>query len=88
MAHIAAIKSAQVSPIVRPSPSAYFLCMDLGVALGPMLMGALVPALGYRGMYAAATAVVALGLVYYAAVPGTQARRAAGTTTGPASPQR
>ena len=35
-----------------------------------MLMGALVPALGYRGMYVAASAVVALGLVYYAAVPG------------------
>lgn len=46
-----------LSPIGRLSPSTYFLCMDVGVALGPMLMG---------------------GLVYYAAVPGTRARRAGG----------
>jgi MFS family permease len=76
-AQAAAVRSAPLTH-VGLSTSTYFLCMDVGVALGPMLMGALVPALGYRGMYVAAAAVVALGLVYYAAVPGTRARRAAG----------
>ena len=76
-AQAAAVRSAPLTR-VGLSTSTYFLCMDVGVALGPMLMGALVPALGYRGMYVAAAAVVALGLVYYAAVPGARARRAAG----------
>ncbi|MFF0936216.1 UNVERIFIED_CONTAM: hypothetical protein RF653_03995 [Kocuria sp. CPCC 205316] len=42
---------------------------------GPDAHGDLVPALGYRDMYVAAAAVVALGLVHYAAVPGARARR-------------
>ena len=50
------------------------------MALGPMLMGALVPALGYRGMYVAVAAVVVLGMVYDVVVPS--------ATTGPPSPQR
>ncbi|MEX5255140.1 hypothetical protein RCG71_02245 [Kocuria sp. CPCC 205281] len=41
----------------------------------PRRAGPLVPALGYRGMYVAAAAVVALGLDYCAAVPGARARR-------------
>jgi hypothetical protein len=60
--------------------STFFLSMDVGVALGPVLLGALVPALGYRGMYVTAAGVVVLGLVYYAAVPARRGGRpAAGT---------
>ncbi|MFI7482379.1 MFS transporter [Kocuria sp. M1R5S2] len=78
-----AVLSAAQAAAVRRAPltrvglatSTYFLCMDVGVALGPVLLGALVPVLGYRGMYATAAAVVGLGLVYWAAVPGR--RRAA-----------
>ncbi|MFF0989649.1 MFS transporter [Kocuria nitroreducens] len=73
-AQAAAVRSAPLTR-VGLSTSTYFLCMDVGVALGPVLMGAMVPALGYRGMYVAAAAVVALGLVYYATVPGARARR-------------
>lgn len=72
-AQASAVRSAPLTH-VGLSTSTYFLCMDVGVALGPVLMGALVPALGYRGMYVTAAGVVALGLVYYAAVPGSRAR--------------
>lgn len=59
----------KVAPAHRMgSATATFLTiLDVGMTTGPLLAGALVPVLGYRGMYAAA-AIVASGnvLLYYA----------------------
>ncbi|HST72185.1 MAG TPA: MFS transporter [Kocuria rosea] len=75
-AQAAAMRSAPLTR-VGLATSTYFLCMDVGVALGPVVMGALIPGLGYRGMYVAAAGVVAAGLLYYAGVPAPARRRAA-----------
>jgi predicted MFS family arabinose efflux permease len=75
-AQAAAVRSAPLTR-VGLATSTFFLSMDVGVALGPVLLGALVPALGYRGMYVAAAGVVVLGLVYYAAVPARRGGRPA-----------
>lgn len=73
-AQAAAVRSAPLTR-VGLSTSTFFLCMDVGVALGPVLLGGLVPALGYRGMFVTAAGVVGLGLVYYAAVPARRGGR-------------
>ncbi|BAQ08858.1 MFS transporter [Bacillus sp. OxB-1] len=46
--------------------STYFICLDLGLGLGPFLLGYLVPAFGYSGLYLTLVGVIVLGiLVYY-----------------------
>ena len=46
--------------------STYFIFLDLGIGLGPYLLGFMVPSVGYQGMFMAATAIVLLSLpVYY-----------------------
>jgi len=70
----------KVAPTHRMGPAtATFLTMlDVGMTTGPLLAGALIPALGYRGMYAAA-AIVASGNVFlYYALHGTRAASRAG----------
>jgi MFS family permease len=60
--------SIQIAPRrkLALATSTYFIFLDLGVGLGPFLLGFLVPELGYRGMYGVLAGVVALsGLLYH-----------------------
>ncbi len=45
--------------------STYFIFFDLGIGLGPYLMGFIVPLAGYRGLYLAATVLVVLCVPLY-----------------------
>jgi MFS family permease len=46
--------------------STYFIFLDLGVGVGPFLLGLLVPEIGYRGMYGVMAVMVALsGALYH-----------------------
>jgi MFS family permease len=45
--------------------STYFIALDLGLGVGPFLLGYLVPVSGYRGMYLALVGLIAIGIVVY-----------------------
>lgn len=46
--------------------STYFIFLDLGLGLGPFLLGYLVPVIGYRGLYLSLVALIVIGIfVYY-----------------------
>lgn len=45
--------------------STYFICLDLGLGIGPFLLGFVIPAVGYRGMYMALALVILLGIAVY-----------------------
>lgn len=45
--------------------STYFIGMDLGLGVGPFVLGYLVPILDYRGMYIVLTGLALVGLVVY-----------------------
>jgi predicted MFS family arabinose efflux permease len=62
---------------VALATSTFFLAVDLGVGLGPLIDGALVSLLGYPAMYAALAAVSVLGIGYYALTHGRRRVRAA-----------
>ncbi|MDR5699425.1 MFS transporter [Agromyces aerolatus] len=59
---------------VALATSTFFLALDLGVGLGPLVDGVLVALVGYPGMYAALSAVSLLGMAYYARVHGRHTR--------------
>jgi MFS family permease len=81
---IGAIQVATQTLVVKLSPpdrlpqanATYFLCMDVGMAIGPMVVGALVPGLGFRGMYLAVAALALAGMGHYRWVHGGPVRRA------------
>lgn len=50
--------------------STFFMFADIGVGIGPVLCGAAIPHLGYRGMYLAVACVTAGCLVLYWALHG------------------
>lgn len=74
-AQTAAVKSAPLTR-VGLTTSTFFLCMDIGVTVGPLTLGALAGPLGFRGMYGAAAVVILVCLGYYLLVHGRQAGRA------------
>lgn len=78
-AQTAAVRSAPLSR-VGLTTSTFFLCMDIGATIGPIALGALAPALGYRGMYFAAALVIVVCLGYYLLVHGRSAGRSSATT--------
>ncbi|MFS0577094.1 MFS transporter [Sporosarcina sp. 179-K 3D1 HS] len=45
--------------------STYFICLDLGLGLGPFLLGYLVPAFGYSGLYGSLVGVIVVGILVY-----------------------
>lgn len=45
--------------------STYFIGLDLGLGVGPFVLGYLVPVSGYRGMYLALVGLVVVGLIVY-----------------------
>lgn len=60
------------APITRVGTvvATYFLMLDLGMGLGPILLGLLVEELGYRWMYLALAGLTLLSTVVYRAVHG------------------
>ena len=56
--------------------------MDLGATVGPAVLGSVVPALGYRGMYLCAAGVLLVSVVYYWLVHGRGAGRTPSPPTG------
>ncbi|HWR39660.1 MAG TPA: MFS transporter [Patescibacteria group bacterium] len=59
--------SVKVSPRHRMglATSTFFIFLDAGVGVGPFLLGFLIPATGFRGLYASMAAVVMLCIVFY-----------------------
>lgn len=45
--------------------STYFIALDLGLGLGPLMLGYIVPLSGYRGMYLSLVVVILVGIVVY-----------------------
>lgn len=45
--------------------STYFIALDLGLGIGPFILGYIVPLSGYRGMYMALVLVILSGIVVY-----------------------
>lgn len=74
-AQTAAIKQAALAR-VGLTTSTFFLCLDVGITLGPIVLGALAPTVGYRGVYVSAAVVILACLVYYWLVHGRKPGRA------------
>ncbi|WP_082853528.1 MULTISPECIES: MFS transporter [Clostridium] len=50
---------------LAPDNSTFYLCTDLGNCIGPLLTGALITFLGYRGMYIIVAVIGFLTLLIY-----------------------
>lgn len=50
--------------------STYFIFLDLGLGLGPFLLGYLVPIFGYRGLYLSLVMLIVIGIFVYYALHG------------------
>ncbi|SHH55759.1 Predicted arabinose efflux permease, MFS family [Sporobacter termitidis DSM 10068] len=61
---------------VGSATSTYFVFSDIGLGLGPVLLGLIAGAGGFAAMYLAEAAVVALGVPLYGLLHGRRARRA------------
>ena len=48
----------------------YFFCADLGMGIGPLLVGSMIPMVGFRGMYMTLAVVVFLSVGLYYLVHG------------------
>lgn len=68
-AQTAAVKRTSLTR-VGLSTSTFFLCLDVGITLGPIVLGALAPLIGFRGVYITAGGVILASLVYYWFVHG------------------
>ena len=53
--------------------STFFILMDAGMGVGPLIIGSIVPAIGFRNMYVALAVIVALSTVLYYFVHGRKA---------------
>lgn len=45
--------------------STYFICMDLGLGVGPLALGFLVPLVGFKGLYSSMVLVILAGIAAY-----------------------
>lgn len=75
-AQTAAVQRADLSR-VGLTTSTFFLCLDAGITVGPILLGGLAGQVGFRGMYLAAAGAILLCLVYYWFAHGRHDRRGA-----------
>ncbi|WP_342744193.1 MFS transporter [Oceanobacillus senegalensis] len=53
--------------------STYFICMDLGVGMGPFILGSIIPLFGFRGLYFMSAIVVFLCIFLYYSLHGKKA---------------
>lgn len=53
----------------------YFIALDLGLGFGPLVLGFIVPLLGYRGMYLSLVLVILIGIIVYYFAHGRKSRR-------------
>ncbi|RPK14836.1 MFS transporter [Priestia endophytica] len=75
------IMSAAMAIAIKETPkhrvglatSTFFIFMDVGMGLGPYLIGTIVPYMGYRGMYLILSGVVLLCLIVYYFLHGKKA---------------
>ena len=75
---LGAIQSIVQAVIARDTPpdemgkanSTFFMSMDLGTGVGPVVIGAVIPALGYSGVYLLLVALAVLAAVVYHLVHG------------------
>jgi len=51
----------------------FFTAVDMGVGIGPIIFGSLIPLIGYRGMYGAAAVVALLSVLLYYLLHGRKA---------------
>ncbi|MEE2061361.1 MFS transporter [Rhodococcus artemisiae] len=72
------LQSVAVSIVPREkvgtATSTFFLMLDAGVGVGPIVLGALLPATGYSGMYLVLSGVMVALLVFYWLVHGRKSR--------------
>jgi MFS family permease len=60
------IAIAKVLPLrVGMATSTYFIAMDLGLGVGPYILGLMIPLIGYRGIYLFASAILLGCIVLY-----------------------
>ena len=59
--------------------STFYIAMDAGVGVGPLLIGIILPLVGFRGMYMTMAVIVFLSIVLYYFVHG---KKAASAETG------
>ena len=50
--------------------STFLICMDLGVGIGPFLLGSIIPMFGFRGLYLTLAIVVFLSILLYFSLHG------------------
>jgi MFS family permease len=70
---LGAIQSSTQAIAVKVTPqhrvgianSTYFMLCDIGMGIGPILVGVLIPLVGYRGMYAVAALIAFACLIFY-----------------------
>ncbi len=55
--------------------STFLICMDLGVGIGPFLLGAIISLLGFRGLYLVSAIVVFLCIILYFTLHGKKAAK-------------
>ena len=49
--------------------STFYICVDVGIGLGPFFLGFLTPIIGFRGMYVALALLLAVSIfIYYVMV--------------------
>lgn len=62
-----AVKKADIARLSFAN-STYYAFTDLGVGVGPIVLGALAPLLGYRDLFGVMSAVIAVGFALYLAI--------------------
>lgn len=60
---------------VDVAASTFYVFGDVGLGIGPMLAGSILPLVGYRGMFFTCAAVVVVGIAYYLALDRGNAKR-------------
>jgi MFS family permease len=67
--------SIALTPVHRIglATSTFLMCIDIAVGIGPVLLGAFVPVIGYRGMYEVAAGLVLLSMLVYYIMHGRKA---------------
>lgn len=54
--------------------STFYIAMDAGIGVGPIIIGAILPHFGYRGMYASMAVLVVITIIIYYFVHGRHAK--------------